>query len=527
MNVRLSHLRSVAIYLAVATAAAGLLIIAGWQFRIPLLKGEAFGTFVAPNTAASFLCSALSILLQMRSRRGWQYAGLVLAGAVTVFAALTAAEYVFRIDLGIDRVLMAHRLSDWNLPLVGRYSVNSAFGFTFAGISLLTLRRQSGSPVSEFFAGLVVLVSYLSLIARLYGASYLYDNVMAVHTAVLFGLLGLALLLAASREALLGILLSPFAGAIASRNMIAAILVLLPTLGGVELWAESKARVSLNFGTALSVVIATTVFTLLALRTAAVLNDTDRQRVATEEALLRSRQIEAAGRMAASVAHEINNPLEAVGNIIYLLKNVPIPAEEKERYLEVAEAELNRVAALARRTLGFYKEDAQAVPVAVRPMIDSVLDVYRTKLPAHASVCRNVPENTFVLAKPGEIRQVMSNLIANAIDALPIKDGTLQIEVTEANGRVAIVIRDNGHGIAPENLDRIFEPFFTTKAERGTGLGLWVSKNLIAKNGGTVRVSSSQDKGNSGTVFQLAFPAAHPAEPAKEQAIKQAATKSA
>jgi len=518
MNFRLSHLRSVASYLACATGAAGLLIIAGWQFRIPLLKGEAFGTFVAPNSAASFLCCAASILLQMRNRRLWHYVGLVLAGAVTVFAVLTTYEYAFRAHLGIDRLFMTHRLSDWNLPLVGRYSVNSAVGFTFAGVALLTLRSKTGKPVSEFFAALVVLVSYLSLIGHMYGASNLYDNVMAVHTAVLFGLLGLSLLLAASRQALMGILLSPFAGAIASRKMVAAVLVLLPALGGIELWAESKAHVSLNFGTALSVVIATTVFTILALRTAAVLNDTDRKRVATEEALLRSRQIEAAGRMAASVAHEINNPLEAVGNIIYLLKNTPLPEEDKERYLEIAEAELNRVAALARRTLGFYKEDAQAAAIDIRTLIDSVLDVYRSKLPPETTVRKNIPENTFVLGRPGEIRQVLSNLVANAIDALPVQGGELQFNASQAAGHVTIVIGDNGHGIATENLDRIFEPFFTTKVERGTGLGLWVSKNLIANNGGTVRVSSSQDENNSGTVFQLTFPAAHPHPQVAKQA---------
>ncbi len=499
-------LRRVGAYLAILTVAAGLAVIAGWQFRIPVLKGQAFGTFVAPNAALCFVCCGLSLLLQLSRRRLLQLLGLVLAICVTAFAAATGLEYLSGLDFGIDRLFMAHRLSDWSLPLVGRFTINSVIGFSLAGISLGTLRRRAGKPLSEVLALLLVLVSYFSLVGYLYGASSLYDHIMAIHTAVLFGVLGVALACAASRQKLLPIIFTSFAGGIASRKMISVIAVLLPAFGFVELWAEEAGYVSLRFGTALSVLAAVTIFTVLALRTAAVLNATDRERLETEDALAKSRQVAAAGRMAASVAHEINNPLEAVGNIIYLLKRNSLPPEMRGKYLDIAEEELSRVALLARRTLGFYKEDSKPAEIAVPELIDSVLETYRNKLTDKVAVRKRYRDDARIVAKAGEIRQVLANLLANAIDALPNQRGLLELTTSREGQHVIIEVRDDGHGIAGQDLGRVFEPFFTTKKERGTGLGLWVSKDLISKNGGTVQVLSSTRSEDHGTTFRLSFP---------------------
>lgn len=500
-------LRRVAVYLAILVVAAGLAVIAGWQFRIPLLKGQAFGTFVAPNAALCFVCCGLSLLFQLSRWRLLQLSGLVLAIFVTVFAAATGLEYLLGLDFGIDRLFMAHRLSDWSLPLVGRFTINSVIGFFLAGISLGTLRRRAGKPLSEVLALLLVLASYFSLIGYLYGASSLYDHFMAIHTAVLFGVLGVALACAASRHMLLPIILTPFAGGIASRKMISVIAVLLPAFGFVELSAEEAGYVSLRFGTALSVLAAVTIFTILALRTAAVLNATDRERLETEDALAKSRQVAAAGRMAASVAHEINNPLEAVGNIIYLLKRNSLPPEMRGKYLDIAEEELSRVALLARRTLGFYKEDSKPTEIDVPEVIDSVLETYSNKLTDKVVVRKRYCDDARIVAKAGEIRQVLANLVANAIDALPNQGGTLELSTSRDGQQVIIEVRDEGHGIASQDLERVFEPFFTTKRELGTGLGLWVSKGLISKNGGTVQVMSSTRSEDHGTTFRLSFPA--------------------
>jgi len=485
----------------------GLVIILGWQFQIPLLRGQALGTFVAPNSALCFVFIGLSILLQMSSGRIRQFLGLLLGAYVFLFALATGIEYLFRVDLRIDELFMAHRLSDWTLPLRGRYTVNSAVGFILAGLSTLTMRSESKRPWAEAFGALVFLVFYLSIVGYLLGASVLYDHVMALHTAILFGFASVALICGASKHTLLSIVLSPFAGAVASRKMIFAVMLVLPFFGALQVAAEHSNLVSIRLGTALSIIATVMVFTIMALRTASVLNDTDRKRLETEGALLRSTQLATAGRMAASIAHEVNNPLEAITNIIYLLKSPDLPEEIRRKYLDVAEKELTRVSAIARRTLGFFREDAKEVEIDLRELIDGVINVYRNKMPDTITVRKKYCDTPFIVAKSGEVRQVMMNLLANAIDAVPEDSGELDISVSSNDGMATIEIKDNGHGISPANLTHIFEPFFTTKKEYGTGLGLWVSKELAVKNNGTIKVFSSVSPKDHGTIFQVSFPA--------------------
>ncbi len=505
-------LPSIAVWLASFVILAGLCVVAGWQFRIPVLKGAGLGTFVAPNTGLCFILCGISILLQLSSGRWRPELGAVLAIFVTLFSLATLSEYIFTVDLGIDRLFMAHRLSDWNLPFPGRFVPNTAVGFLLSGVSLVTLRVPR-KAVSEYFSLPVLLVSYLSLIAYLYGAKQLYNHIMAVHTATLFALLGIALLCAPPRPVLAEILLSPFTGAVASRKMIFAVIVLLPAFGAIQLWAEEGNLVSIRFGIAISVIAFVTVFTALALWTAARLNEADRKKAVVETALLRSGQLAAAGRMAASIAHEINNPLESITNIIYLLKTDSIPSDLRKRYLDTAESELIRVATIARRTLGFYREEAKPTQVDLCVLLDSLLEVYRNKLEGKVLVRRLYSENAVIFAKAGEIRQVVSNLIANALDSMQGEDSRLDINVS-SNGKLVVVeISDNGCGIAKQNLGRIFDPFFTTKKDIGTGLGLWVSRELMARNNGTIAVTSSTDTETHGTLFQLTFPAAAAAGP--------------
>jgi signal transduction histidine kinase len=498
-------LRRIAAYLAVLIVIAGVVVIAGRLFPIPLLKGKTLRITLGPGIALCFICCGLSILLQLSRRRILQDLGVILAVFVTFLAVATEVESLFAIDLGLDRLFMANRLAGWNLPHLGHFPPNTAMGFALAGISLCSLRRRRGKPFSEFIALVLVLLPYVSLLGYLYGTSPIYDHVM-VGPILVFGLLGVALLCASPRRVLLNIILSPSAGAIASRKMILLIAVLLPALGFLQLWAEQARYVSLRSGTALSVLAAVTLFIILALRTAAVLNESDRRRLETEAALARSRQIAAAGRMAASMAHEINNPLEAVGNIVYLLKTAALPAEMRAKYLDVAEEELARVAALARRTLGFYKDETKPIEIDIPELIDSVLDTNSTKLTDKITVRKRYWGETRILARAGEVRQVIANLVANSIQALPTQGGILEISVSVTAERVIIEVRDDGHGIAGQDLDRIFEPFFTTRRELGTGLGLWVSKDLVTKNGGTIHVASSTRRHDHGTTFRLSFP---------------------
>jgi hypothetical protein len=201
----------IAVWLAALNILAGLCVIAGWQFRMPLLKGAALGTFVAPNSALGFVLCGLSILLLLSGGQWRPELGAIIGVFVTMFALCTIFEYAFGIDLGIDRLFMSHRLSDWNLPLPGRFVLNTSIGFVLSGISLVTLRSPRRA-LSEYFSLPVLLVSYLSLIAYLYGAKQLYGHIMSVHTASLFAVLGVALLCAPARPVLAETLLSPFTG---------------------------------------------------------------------------------------------------------------------------------------------------------------------------------------------------------------------------------------------------------------------------------------------------------------------------
>jgi signal transduction histidine kinase len=502
-------LQRVAAGLSVVLMAAGLLVLAGWQYRIPLLKGEVLGTFIAPSTGLCFLLCGISILLQLPhwSVLGW--AGRVVGILVAVFATATFSEHLFRIDLHIDRIVFAHRLSDWNLPLPGRFAVNTAVGFTFAGLSLCALRRKKGLALAEFFAGMVGLVFYLSIIGYLYAVAQLYGRVMALPTALLFAVLGVALACGASRHPILDIVLSSYAGGMAARRMVLAIVVLMPLIGFVGLWAHSLAGAPLEVRTALGDLVAVAVFTILALHTASVMNDVDKKRRETEAALMRSEKLSAAGRMAATVAHEINNPLEAISNLVYLLQRGDLPDDTRWEYLKLTEQELDRVAAIARRTLGFYKDQSSPSEINVRELVEAVLDVYRARLEQkNIVVGRMFSQDGYLLASRGELQQVLANLVANAIDALPSQGGRLDISVGTAGDALTIAVTDNGHGIADQDLGRIFEPFFSTKKEVGTGLGLWVSLDLVRKNGGAIEVMSSTREQDHGTTFRIAFPAA-------------------
>ncbi len=227
-----------------------------------------------------------------------------------------------------------------------------------------------------------------------------------------------------------------------------------------------------------------------------------------EEALIRSEKLASLGRMAATIAHEINNPLETVMNAVYLAYADASLSPSARAKLDLAQKELQRVAHITRQTLGFYREAGRPVRFRLDETVDGVLDLYGHKLRnKNITVQRKYAADTRIEALEGEIRQLISNLITNSIDALP-PNGTLQVRISRNAGpssRVRMAIADNGAGIAPEHVKKIFEPFFTTKQAVGTGLGLWITKELVKKNGGSIRVRSRMGQG---TIFIVQFPAA-------------------
>ena len=221
----------------------------------------------------------------------------------------------------------------------------------------------------------------------------------------------------------------------------------------------------------------------------------DRRRI--ERLLVQSEKIAATGRMAAAVAHEINNPLEAVMNLIFLARQNSPPSGKAYQHLKRAEEELERVSHIARQTLGYYRDAGLPSEVFLHELIENVLTIYRSKLLAYEiSVDTHFNDLQKILVSRGEFIQIFSNLIANAVDAMP-NGGSLHLSVrtliSSVGDGIQVVIHDSGTGIKPEHLGRIFEPFFTTKGDLGTGIGLWVTKQLIEKRGGQISVASNTE----------------------------------
>jgi two-component system, sporulation sensor kinase E len=240
--------------------------------------------------------------------------------------------------------------------------------------------------------------------------------------------------------------------------------------------------------------------------------DIDRRR-REEEALRRSEKLAAAGRLAATIAHEINNPLEAVTNLIYLMRQDETLDPETRKLLKLADEQLMRVNHIARQTLAFYRERSIPEMVDVVQTFEELLAILQSRLVAkQVKVEKQFEQVPELRAFRGEVRQVLSNLLTNAIDASPF-DSKLILRIKpgpSVNGSgptVLMEVQDFGHGIKPEDRERIFEPFFTTKSDVGTGLGLWVSRQIVEKHGGKLDFRSGTENG-AGTCFSLVLPIA-------------------
>jgi signal transduction histidine kinase len=230
----------------------------------------------------------------------------------------------------------------------------------------------------------------------------------------------------------------------------------------------------------------------------------------SQEVLRKTEKLAAAARLSATVAHEINNPLEAVGNLIYLVKKTPGLPDEATQQLVLAEHELERVSHITRQTLGFYRESKQPGHVDVPALIESVLKIYSNKFQTkNISIVRELGECPPIQGLSGELKQAISNLISNAADAVT-DNGTIRVKLlcldNPGGKAVHVTIEDDGAGIAAAHIDKIFEPFFTTKKDVGTGLGLWVTREIIDRHGGTIQVRSGESNGERGSVFNIVLP---------------------
>ncbi|HWZ51188.1 MAG TPA: ATP-binding protein [Granulicella sp.] len=241
------------------------------------------------------------------------------------------------------------------------------------------------------------------------------------------------------------------------------------------------------------------------------------ERKLAEAALLRSEKLAAMGRLASTVAHEINNPLEAATNLLYLARTDATLAAETGSWLETAERELARLGNITRLTLGFVRTSATRSDTEISETVEDVLSIFRHRYEMkNIQIDRDYQTDVWVSIPPHELRQIATNLIANAIDAVSAPDSRVSIRIFRERDLAHLLLEDNGVGIPPAQLGRVFEAFFTTKDDVGTGIGLWVTKELVEKNGGRISVDSGNLPNGMKTRFRIEFPTAAIAEPAAE-----------
>jgi signal transduction histidine kinase len=261
-----------------------------------------------------------------------------------------------------------------------------------------------------------------------------------------------------------------------------------------------------------------------------VLDASERKR--SEEALRKTEKLAATGRLAASIAHEINNPLEAITNLLFMLRNYCQLQDPALNYVAMAEHEARRITEITQQTLRFYRQSTLPTRANMAELLDSVLSLYQGRLHGlHIRVERRYDAAMDLFCFAGEVRQVFANLVGNAIDASS-EGGRLEVRARRsrnwknpAQTGVRFAVADTGSGMAPEVRERVFEAFFTTKEVTGTGLGLWVSHEIILKHRGLVHLRSrpAQSGRPSGTVFQIFLPdVPAPSEPAAQPPAAQA-----
>lgn len=248
------------------------------------------------------------------------------------------------------------------------------------------------------------------------------------------------------------------------------------------------------------------------------------QRAMAQEAVRRSEKLAVAGRLAASIAHEINNPLESVTNLLFLINNSD-DLNEIKMFARTAEQELARVSEITTQTLRFHRQQSNAIDGPVSDVIESVLSLFHARLMgAKIRVRCEFRTHEKINFFAGEIRQVIANLVQNALDAMA-NGGTLHLRVQPVArhprlGRrgVRLVIADSGTGIPQRIRGTLFEPFVTTKGATGTGLGLWVSKEIVEKHQGELRFRTSEHPEHHGTVFSIFLPSDRNEQPSKAEA---------
>jgi signal transduction histidine kinase len=504
-----------------AAGAAALLAITsliGWQFQISSLR-EPLGGFMAPNAALCVILLAVAIVLYRWRERPWvRTTATILEICVALLCAVVLFEHLTEIDTGLTQIFFHHRLADWDIPTVpGRFAPNTAIAFILMSAALSIGHGNGRRELAQNITGMAILLGLLAIIGHAYGIKFFFSlqivNYMALTTAVSIVCLGLATLMAIVPDGWLSIVLRNDAAGMLSRRVLFITYMAIPLLGYIAVSYEQNGWISPRFGVSLVVVAGLLILTSTVVRSAREIRKLERERVLTEDRLREAEKLAVTGRLAATLAHEVNNPLEAVMNILFLLGNDESLNDNSREFLKLAEEELLRVTHITRQTLAFYREPASPVPAHLDDQIRQVIRIFQPKLNAKKIGVEfsSTADSEYVI-HAGEFKQVVTNLLANAIDAVG-REGRIAIRVRPGRSwrnadevGFRVTISDNGTGISRTDRKKLFQPFFTTKGQRGTGLGLWVTQGLVTKHGGTLRMHSSTRSVWRGTSFSIFFP---------------------
>lgn len=504
------------------TGAVGAIVLLGWALDIGFLKSllDEFVSMKA-NTAVCFVLIGVSIWSASESDRrpGRLVAACACAWAVAVFASLTLAQDAFRWNLGIDELIFLDPLPPGTLSHPGRMAPSTAIAFFLLGSSLLlTCRgRRRDLEAAQVLAGAAGFTGMLAMTGYFYGAHELYGigpwTRMALHTATTMMLGALGVLALRPDVGVVSEVLSDRPGGYLARRLLPAAVGLPILIGWVYLFAESVGMAGPRLGTAILVYLFLVTPVVLIILMSVSLNRMDAERTKAEAALSKMKNIESLGTLAGGIAHDFNNILTVVLGNIALLKTEVRPGGDGGAFIAEAEEACKTASGLANQLLTFAKGGDPILGVVdLRPLIAQTAAFSTRGLNARCIVeLGDAPLHA--RADRDQIFRVIQNLIINAAQAMseggeivvraaPVSLAVNEVPPLRAGRYIRVTVKDQGAGIAPENLARVFDPYFSTKAS-GRGLGLAVCYSIMAKHGGAIGVESSP---GSGALFTLHLP---------------------
>ncbi len=493
--------RQLSLGAAVVVVILGAVVMAGWITHSSAIVSFRGATSMKVNTSLGMIAAGLGLALWHRAPRTRSPLTFALAILVLLIAVLTLYEYAFAADLQIDQILFRDPA---RLTYPGRMAHITALNFLMIGLALASLARQK-VIAAQLLALLPIFSSLLAFVGYLYGQPLLYgtanQTAMAPHSVVAFLLLATGILFADPSHGVVYVICSEGNAGWMARSLL-PFAVIVPILLGV-IFVHPRFNYGLpNLGIALTVVVNIFFFVILIWFQSRQLYSADLYQKKTQAALLESERLASAGRLSATIAHEINNPLMAITTATYLLESLPLDPSTHSLVLQIKD-ETERVARIIEQTLGAFKETHAPEPVDLHHAIDDALHLLEKKAAVGLRFEKNLGEPRQITTFPGELRQILTNLIGNAMDAAGA-GGQVRITTKAERWGARISISDSGPGVPREMLTTIFEPFISTKGDKGNGLGLWVTKNLVKKMGGQIEVV--RDPSMAGATFTFYLP---------------------